>query len=131
MELVFLDYKVQYWVNSLEKDIIMGTTVEVGVFEGQYEIAASTTASAAQLLAIPDTTLGKYRLQVEAEGAKIFFKFGDSTVVASPTVTSNKLAGSNFSIASGQNMDIQTTGKYVSVITRSGTGTAIIKMITA
>lgn len=110
----------------------MAQPISAAIIYKEYQITASTTASAAQLLAIANPKAGRLRIILEAVTSRIVFKFGDSSVVASATVTSNALADDNFSIPAGAIAEIDLPSdvayKYVSVITPSGSGTAIIKL---
>ena len=101
----------------------------------EYQINATTTASSPQQLAFvtpKDAVLGVATIIVEARGATINFNFGNNSVVASNTVTSNALPAGNYSVTAGaiQSYDVNiATQNYVSVIAASGTGTAVIKLI--
>ena len=99
----------------------------------EYQISASTSASTALLLGYDATVSGPKRIQIEASGGRIVFKFGSSTVSADATVTSSALGASNFSISAGAIVDItlpsDTENKYVSVDMASGTGTAIVRLL--
>lgn len=101
----------------------------------EFQIAASTTASTAKALSLLAGEAPRARLILEARGAIINFLFGPSTVVADKTVTSETLADGNFSLPSGAIMeiDVPNNAKYthVSVITPSGSGTAVIRFATA
>lgn len=96
----------------------------------EYQIAASTTHSAGQLLAFANPS-GRQRLILEAVGQRIFFKFGAlSSVEADATIGSNAAADGNFSIPAGAIFEIEIPAnlKYVSVEAAASTGTAIIKL---
>lgn len=95
----------------------------------EYQITSSTSASAAQALALQDTN-GPTRVVVEARGDTITFNFGGSSVAASKTVTSNALPAGNFSLAAGTivTIDINQSQNYVSIIGAAGAGTAVIKL---
>lgn len=99
----------------------------------EYQISASTSATAGQLLAFDTFLSGPKKVQLEAVSGRIVFKFGDSTVTADATVTSNTLADGNFSIADGAIVDVTfpsgTPYKYVSVDMAASTGTAIVRLI--
>lgn len=102
----------------------------------EYQIAATTAASTAQLLALIKSASGLFSVNtvvLEARGAAITFLFGaTSATTASATVTSNALPTGNFSLATGAVLEIDInalTQSYVSVITATGSGTAVIKLL--
>lgn len=102
----------------------------------EYQIPASTSASAAQLLVFPPSlndNVGTTRQVIlAAKGADITFKFGTSGVTASATASSNVLPDGNFTLLSGAiyALELNADQTYVSVITATGTGTAIIQLTT-
>ena len=101
----------------------------------EYQITlADGTASVAQLLNVKLNKSGKgvdhQIVTLEARGDNVTFKFGDSTVAASKTVTSNALVAGNFSIPNGAIMSLDINGefqKYVSA--QADTGGATVKAI--
>lgn len=108
--------------------------VTVGNIYQQYEINATGTATVGQLLAY-NIVNERQKLILEAQGDKIYFKFGDSTVTASKTVTANALPAGNFSIPSGAIFEVDlptgTNLNYVSTIGVAGTGVAIVRLANA
>ena len=102
----------------------------------EYNIAATTSASAAQLLNFPVTNTGmpgdQREIIIAANGATITFNFGDSSVATSTTATSNVFPDGNFTLLSGATYSLRLlpTQNYVSVKTASGSGTAIIQLTT-
>lgn len=102
----------------------------------EYNISATTSASAAQLLDFPVTNTAmpgdQRELIIASNGATITFNFGNSAVSASTTATSNVLPDGNFTLLSGAIYSIRLlpTQNYVSVKTATGTGTAIIQLTT-
>lgn len=97
----------------------------------EYQIAASTLASTAKLLAFSSPI--KQMVILEAEGGRIIFKFGNSSVQADATLTSNALADGNFGVADGtvQEFAIPAGDNYVSIIMAAGGGTAYIGLANA
>lgn len=107
--------------------------VSAGKVYKEYQIAASTTATAGQLLAFSDSP-GRKRVILEALSQRIFFKFGrTSSVEADATITSNAAADENFSVPAGVIMEVEVDAynKYVSVEAATSTGTAIVKLANA
>lgn len=100
----------------------------------EYRIASTTTASAALQLAYNGKN-GAQRLLIEAVTDRVTFKFGDSSVVASKTVTTSALPDGNFSVPAGAIFEVDlSTGNgqdYVSVINETSTATAIIRLCKA
>lgn len=98
----------------------------------EYQISASTTHSTAQLLAIKsDQDNDMVPVLLQARDTSIVFKFGDSTVQADATVTSNALADGNFSVPSGAIYKVYispTSQNYVSVEAQTGTGTGVVTL---
>ena len=113
----------------------MTTKVTASVVYKEYQIAATTSPTAGQLLAIANPTTGRQRVILEAVTGRVVFKFGTSTVAADATVTSNALADGNFSVAAGAIVEVDlptgTLHNYVSVVTATGSGTAIVKLAKA
>lgn len=96
----------------------------------EYQVSASTTHSAAQALNF-EPVGSDQRVIVQASGADIIFKFGDSTVQADATVTSNALTDGNFTVPNGAVMSLTISSKtetHFSVETASGTGTARVQL---
>lgn len=105
--------------------------------QAEYQIAASTSASTAQLLAFPvtnqDVQDGQREAILAASGAAITFLFGNnSSIAASTTASSNLMPAGNFTLLSGAIYSVRLLGtdNYVSVKTATGTGTAIIQLTT-
>lgn len=86
----------------------------------EYQISSQSNSapSAAQLMALPDIN-GNVRLLLRAKGDDIVFNFGGSGVVASNTLSGNKLVDGNFTVAAGEVDEIDISGQsqaYVSVM---------------
>lgn len=98
----------------------------------EYQIPVTSSASAAQLIAFPDTS-GLARIEVEARGDTVVFCFGNSSVAASAAKTGNALTSPNFSVAAGAILDYDIellSQNYVSVISNDGLsiGTAVVRV---
>lgn len=98
----------------------------------EYQIPCGASASAAQALAVKDTN-GPVRVELEARGDNIIFKFGGTSVSASATLTSNALSDGNFSVQQGAIVQYDIAGQSqanVSIISNTGgsAGTGIVRL---
>lgn len=97
----------------------------------EMQISTGTSAGAAVQLPFTGPLNGSESVVLEARGDAITFKFGDSSVTASKTVSSNALPDGNYSLASGAMMVVDlnmASQQYVSTIGAAGGGTAVIKL---
>lgn len=103
----------------------------------EYRISASGSASTAQQMKLlsdnlTGNTLQMVRVILEARSTNIIFAFGNSSVAASATVTSNVLPDGNIGVPSGALIALDINGltqNYVSVIAESSTGTGIVRVM--
>jgi hypothetical protein len=110
----------------------MKSSVSAAHIYQEYQIISSGTATAAQALTFNSET-GRQRITVEAVDQRMYIKFGSNAgITASKTLTGNVLAAGNFSIPAGciREIDVPNPSDYdyVSVMSETGTGTAIIQL---
>lgn len=101
-----------------------------GINFQEYQTSSTTSASSAQQMTFHVTTKPQ-RALVQAVADTITFKFGDSTVSASKTVTSGALPAGNFTLQAGLSriVDLGPTQLYYSLIGAAGGGTGIVTLM--
>lgn len=93
----------------------------------EYQIPITSTASSAKQLTFPNGIAGFNRVEIEARGDNVVLNFGNASVVASATLTSNALPQGNFSLANGDTytLDLDSRSQsFVSVISADALSTA-------
>lgn len=94
------------------------TIREIQIYQ-EYQIALTTgTASAAQILAFPNSSYNQMPAMneviiLEAAGDRVIFNFGNNaSILASKTLTGNALAAGNYSIPAGAIFSAAVNGQF-------------------